>query len=149
MNYDQIFGLVWLALGSAMAINSVSLGLGTLHSPGIGFMPFIVGIALGSCGLVLTVLGSLAKKATGNTWKKENVKKFVLPTLYLLIYCFILESLGFLLTTFLFQFFVLKLTAPKKWLNPVLTSLLIVGCSYFLFSFLLNVPLPKGFLEIG
>lgn len=148
--YDQITGLIWFAVGSGMAIEGIKLGLGKLQLPGVGFMPFLVGGVLGSCGFVLTILATLKEKGDGDeVWREQNWRNLVLPLLSLLFYVLLLESLGFLVTTFLFQFFLLKLTAPKSWLSPVLTSLLIAFCSYFIFSLWLKIPLPKGIWGIG
>jgi putative tricarboxylic transport membrane protein len=102
------------------------------------------------CGLALTLLAVLQRKeGDDKIWKEQNWKNFVLPILSLLIYALILERLGFLITTYLFLFFLFKLTAPKKWLSPLLTALLISVSCYFIFSVWLKVSLPNGFLKIG
>jgi putative tricarboxylic transport membrane protein len=144
--YDRIIGLIWFVLGSGMAIEGISLGLGKSHLPGIGFVPFLVGSSLGVCGLILMLLVTLKGKQTDDKiWKGQNWKNLILPILSLFIYAFLMERLGFLITTFFFLFFLFKLTAPKKWLSPLLTSLLVAVSCYFIFSLWLNVPLPKGF----
>lgn len=147
--YDRIIGLIWFALGGGMAIEGINLGLGKSHLPGIGFMSFLVGSLLGLCGLILTIWVTLKEKENDDKiWEGQNWKNLVLPILSLFVYAFLMEDLGFLITTFLFQFFLLKLTAPKRWLSPLLSSLLIVLCCYLIFSVWLKVPLPKGFLGI-
>ncbi len=147
--YDQIIGLIWFALGSGMAIQGINMGLGYSHLPGIGFMPCLVGSSLGLCGLILTIWVTLKEKENDDKiWEGQNWKNLVLSILSLFVYAFLMEGLGFLITTFLFQFFLLKLTAPKRWLRPLLSSLLIALCCYLIFSMWLKVSLPKGFLGI-
>ncbi len=147
--YDQIIGLIWFALGSGMAIEGINLGLGNLNLPGTGFMSFLVGGTLGLCGLILTIWVSLKEKANEDKiWEGKNWKNLVFPILSLFVYAFLMEGLGFLITTFLFQFFLLKLTAPKRWLGPLLSSILIAICCYLIFSIGLKVTLPKGFFGI-
>jgi putative tricarboxylic transport membrane protein len=148
--YDRVIGIIWLVLGGAMAIEGLNLGLGKISLPGIGFVPFLVGSSLGVCGLVLMLLAILkAEEGDENTWKGPNWKNLILPISSLVIYALIMERLGFLITTFLFLFFLFKLTAPKKWLSPLLTALLISLSCYFIFSLWLKVSLPSGFLKIG
>ena len=38
--YDRRTGLFWLALSISVFIESLRLGIGTLHNPGKGFMAF-------------------------------------------------------------------------------------------------------------
>jgi putative tricarboxylic transport membrane protein len=148
--YDRIIGLIWFILGSAMAIEGISLGLGKSSLPGIGFVPLLVGSSLGVCGLILMLLVTLkGKQSDDDIWKGQNWKNLVLSILSLFIYAFLMESLGFLITTFFFLFFLFKLTAPKKWLGPLLTSLLVSVSCYLIFSLWLNVSLPKGVFLTG
>lgn len=147
--YDQIIGVIWFALGIGMAIEGVNLGLGKASLPGIGFVPFVVGVSLGVCGVVLTVLVSIAKKDIDASKKEQNWKFIIFAIFSLLIYASLLEEVGFLITTFLFMFFLLKMTSSKKWLIPFISALFIATVSFLIFSFWLSVSLPKGFWGIG
>jgi putative tricarboxylic transport membrane protein len=148
---DRIFGLIWFALGSGMAIEGRKLGMGSLSSPGSGFVPFLAGSSLALCGLVLVVLATIRKGKGGGkkTWGGQNWRNLVIPVLSVVIYAFLMEPLGFLISTFLLVFVLLKMTDPKRWLSPVLTSLLVVLSCHILFSVLFKIPLPKGFWGIG
>jgi putative tricarboxylic transport membrane protein len=144
--YDRIFGLLWFVLGSGMAIEGINLGLGKSNLPGIGFVPLLVGSSLAVCGLTLMLLVTLkGEQCDDKIWEGQNWKNLVLSILSLFGYALLMESLGFLITTFFFLFFLFKLTAPKKWLAPLLTSLLVAVSCYLVFSLWLNVSLPKGF----
>ena len=148
--YDRIIGLIWFVMGGGMAIEGLHLGLGKSNLPGIGFVPFLVGSSLGVCGLALMVLVTLkGKTADKKIWEGQNWRNIVLPILALVLYAFLMEHLGFVITTFLFLLFLLKLTDPKRWLNPMLAAALISLCCYILFSVWLEVPLPKGFWTVG
>lgn len=144
--YDRIIGFIWFVLGSGMAIEGINLGLGKSSLPGIGFVPFLVGSSLGVCGLGLVLLVTLkGKRSDDKIWDVQSWKNLVLSILSLFVYAFLMDHLGFLLTTFFFLFFLFKLTASKKWLGPLLTSLLVTVSCYLIFSLWLNVSLPKGF----
>jgi putative tricarboxylic transport membrane protein len=148
--YDRIIGLIWFVLGCGMAIEGIHLGLGKSSLPGIGFVPLLVGSSLGVCGLTLMLLVTLkGEQSDDKIWKGQNWKNLFLSIVSLFIYAFLMERLGFLITTFFFLFFLFKMTAPKKWLGPLLTSLLVAVSCYLIFSLWLNVSLPKGVFEIG
>lgn len=147
--YDQIVGLIWLALGSAMAIEAVRLGLGGLHLPGIGFTAFLIGVSLGFSGLVLTVSATSKDKEGNKVWAGQNWGNVMMTLLALLIYIFLMEPLGFLLATFLLLFVLFKITSAKKWFSPLLSSLTVVFWCYLIFFVWLKVPLPKGILGLG
>ncbi len=52
-NNDQRSSLFWLAAGLAIAVYSRKYGLGTLSSPGPGFLPFLTGLAIAGLALVV------------------------------------------------------------------------------------------------
>jgi hypothetical protein len=148
--YDRLGSLFWLALGAAICVGSVQIRLGTFHRPGPGFMPFLSGIFLMLFGVILMV-STLAKannekEETKNKklWTKENWKGFSLTLLALFGYALLMNRLGFYTTTFLFLFFLFKLTAPRKWLMPLAFSGASVILSYLIFSVWLMTQFPGG-----
>ncbi len=147
--YDQIMGLIWFVLGDAIAIEAVHLGLGGLDLPGIGFMAFLIGVSLGLSGLILTLSATFKGKEGHPLSSGQNWKNVMITLLALFIYTFLMEPLGFLFTTFLLVFVLFKITAPKKWFSPLLTSAVVVFACYLIFFVWLKVSLPKGILGLG
>ncbi len=148
--YDQWVGLVWFVVGVVMAVEAIHLELGQLSRPGPGFMPFWVGVSLGVSGCILTwVATSKGKKSDSKIWAGQNWRNIGLIVLGLLSYGIFLEHLGFLVMTFLFIFFLFKLTDPRKWAGAITFSVIVVFFCYLVFSFWLKISLPKGFLGIG
>ncbi len=134
-----------------MCIGSVKLRLGDIHKPGAGFMPFLAGSFLILFGLILlisTVSKGLEeeKKKGEEAWGSVSWKSLFFTLLALFAYAFLLEPLGFYITTFIFLFFLFKLTEPKRWLMPVALSLISVIFSYLIFSTWLRVQFPSGIL---
>jgi putative tricarboxylic transport membrane protein len=144
-------GCIWLVVGLALSIASVKLHLGNLHKPGPGFLPFLSGACLALCGLIL-MLSPLAKGATEESgriqgvWGKSRWKKFLLPLLILTGYVLLLDTLGFPFASFLFLFFLFKMTDPRKWFMPLFLAGSTVVLSYLLFSVWLQCQFPKGVL---
>ena len=52
-NNDQRSSIIWLVIGVAIAVYSGKYGLGTMSSPGPGFLPLISGVAIAGLALVV------------------------------------------------------------------------------------------------
>lgn len=150
---DRVSGLIWLVLGIGLCIGSIKLNLGSLHNPGPGFMPFLSGALLGLFGLILMfsdISRSLREKGEVKVKEvlvKENWRKILFTFSTLVGYIILFEPLGFFITTFLFFFFLFKLTETKKWLMPLIFSGGAVILSYLIFSVWLKCSLPRGILK--
>lgn len=149
---DLWSGLIWILLGVFLCIGSIKLKLGNFHKPGAGFMPFLSGTFMGLLGLILILLALFKRgedKGVINKtfWLKENWGKFFITLFILVGYILLFRPLGFILTTFLFLFFLFKLTEPKRWGIPMIYSGVVVILSYLLFSVWLKCQFPKGILN--
>lgn len=148
---DWIPGTVWLVLGMAVVWGSLRLKLGSLVSPGPGLMPFIFGISLTICSLfvlIQTVLLKLkkSKEPRQGIWTDVDFKKVILVVGCLLGYTFMLETVGFALTTFLILTILFKAVGSQKWSHALIASVPTVVVSYLVFIVILKVELPAGFL---
>lgn len=138
-------GTIWLIVGLGMFIESINLGLGKLNKPGPGFMPFLSGMLLGIFGLVLMFYPKREGPDDVNFEEKGNVLKKVFPTLLALFgYTFLLEILGFIITSILFLFALLEITEGRKWGMHFIFAIVIVFFSYLIFSVWLMVLFPRG-----
>jgi putative tricarboxylic transport membrane protein len=152
IQYDRVGGVIWMALGTALGIGSIRLGLGTLHKPGSGFMPFLTGVLLGLMGLLLAFLHT--RKPTEKKREEEvSLRPFwgkgACSLAASFLYAFVLDPLGFVVATFLLIFSLFKIMGSGKWIVPVLISFLTVVVSYFIFEVWLRINFPKGILRIG
>ncbi len=149
--YDRVGGVIWMAIGAALAIGSISLGLGSLHKPGAGLMPFLTGILLGSLGLLLTLLdlrnGSSVKGKEAVSLR-PFLGKGALSLAASFLYAFVLDPLGFIVATFVLFLSLFKIMGARKWFMPILISLLAVSVSYLIFEVWLRIEFPRGILAI-
>ena len=148
----QLGGIFWMALGAILSLSSIRLKLGTLHSPGAGFTPFLTGLLLALFGLMLTL-----ESVKGTEPRGEGLvvalrgfgRKRTCSLLAVCLYAALLETLGFIITTFLLLFGLFKIIEPRKWLAPLLVSVIAVILSYFIFEVWLRINFPKGIFRIG
>jgi hypothetical protein len=145
--------VIWLILGIFICIHAVQLKLGSLRAPSTGFLPFLCGLCLLILGLIL-VIPNVSKRLREKSRATDgrgprDWKKFLNPSLtiaMLLGYVLLLDTLGFVLVTFLCLLILFKLSAPEKWLQPFVLSFATAAISYLLFSVWLQCQFPKGLL---
>ena len=116
--------------------------------PGAGFLPFWLGVLLAVLATILFV-SAWRRQAT----EKDNEPVFpgkqalfaiTLVLVGLAVYIFLIEVLGYLVDTFLFIVFLMKVVEREKW---PLTLMVAVGTTaglFITFQVLLQITLPSN-----
>lgn len=151
---DLIPAMIWMGLGSALMIGSYKLKLGSMHTPGPGLMPFLLGIALSLCSLPILVrsfqmIMRKSKQRDEGVWSGIDFKKLILVVASLIGYAVVLEGAGYVVTAFLVLLILFKTVESQRWPLVLVLSVLTVISTYLLFVVILNVQLPSGLLRIG
>ena len=138
--------LFWIALGALICYVATRLGLGSVTEPGSGFIFFWSGLILALLSLV-----ALAESMRGSgegipETAETNWPKIGLILLSLLFYAFLLERLGFIVTTFILLSFLLALNRATNWFRALGVASAAVLASFALFELWLKIRLPKGIL---
>ncbi len=154
MEQDKTSSLVWLGIAVFICAGSLRLSLGTFHNPGPGFLSFYAGLLMG----ILAVVVHLQSRKTSRNGREEkrhpiwnNRKrgwKMMWTVLALLVYAVAMNYLGFLLSTFLFLTFLLKVIEPQRWAVALAGSLVASLAFHFIFDLGLQSQLPKGLFKI-
>jgi len=152
MSREEGSSLVWLGIAILICIGSLRLSLGSFRNPGPGFFPFIAGLIVAGMALAIHLQsrGKVSAKGTREPlWAdKKRIQKMILTTLALLAYGVGMDYLGFLVSTFLFLAFLLRMIEPQRWSLVLLESALASGISYLIFDIWLQAQLPKGLFQI-
>lgn len=133
-----IFSLVYLA-------GSISLQVGTLDQPGAGFMP-----AFFAAALLITAAYNVYKSLKETSQEEEAVwfqKAPIGIAISLIIYPFILEPVGYLISTFIVLAILLVIMQFKSVWISLLTALVSSFASFILFAVVFSVILPGRFIE--
>jgi putative tricarboxylic transport membrane protein len=142
MSKDLISSLFWLAVAIFFVADSVTrLTFGTLHQPGPGFFPFWAGVVLAILSLI-SLFRSL-KKRDRLSLPGLKSPKLLLVTVALLAYLLLLETLGFLIVTFLFLLLLFRIEY-RGWGFSATLALVGAGFSFAIFQLWLKTQLPAG-----
>lgn len=149
---DLVSSLVLFAVGLGFIVGGVKYGIGPLNSPDAGFFPIVLGAGLSLLSTALfvkTLLGKKQPQQKQRFWiKAGSWRKILLSMLALVFYLLSLDHLGYIITTFLFVFFLLKWVSAKKWMPSVITAFILSLGSYVLFKTGLGVSLPMGLINM-
>jgi len=140
-------GLILALFGSLVILESRKLALGDLRAPGPAFFPFLLGCLLTIVSLILLVGLSLGKvESKCGQWKGVHWQKVILSFASLLVYSLTLESIGYILGTFLLSGFLFFLMEKKGILLLFGVSVLVSLGFYVLFKQILFIQLPQGII---
>jgi hypothetical protein len=145
--YDRISSGFWLLISLAVFVESIRLGIGTLHNPGRGFLTFGASGLLGILALVLFVQASIRKEDVervslfgGKLWER-----IVFVLIALGLYSVFMPTLGYLISTFILMTLLYWVLEKKKIGWVFVSSFLSTVMTYLVFSKWLNCQFPEGF----
>jgi hypothetical protein len=147
---ERLIYVPMLFIGVLFVTESLQLGLGSLHRPGKGFLPFFASAGLTLVSLICFVRTTLATRAAAGKLKgrtgQGSVFKVILIVAALFIYVFILPWLGYLVDTFLLLLFLFAAAGFRRKVTILTYAFASTFLSYVIFSSWLNLRFPKGFL---
>lgn len=139
---DRVAGSALVLLALFTAWETRRLPLGTLHNPGPGYMPLLLALILGALGVVVALRGGGSPPLGTLPWSEAPHAAAIL--LGCAFAALALERLGYRLTVVVLLAFLLAVMERKR---PAVVAAVALGLSFgsfFLFSNLLKVPLPRG-----
>jgi putative tricarboxylic transport membrane protein len=144
--YRKFPAIFFVLFSIYVCIVSYRMGLGSLHKPGSGFMPFWSGAFVGILAAVSLIqeIISHRKVAPEETSEKVTWKSIALTLIFFLIYILVLEHLGYIIATVLFVGIILKVIEKKGWFLSSWVAVVMALVSYYIFKVWLQAELPKG-----
>jgi putative tricarboxylic transport membrane protein len=134
-----------------VCLESWRLDVGNLHAPGPGFLPFLTGLLLGGLAGIAFIQALKEKPSQDRGFFSfgDYLIKVGLLAGALVVYVLLLNTLGFLVGTFLLLLFLFRIMEPLGWKTVFLASIITLGAVYLLFDVFLGTRLPSGILGIG
>ena len=105
-------------------------------------------LAILSLTLLVQAIKEKDKSKSPLLAESTNWKKISMTLGALLAYAFLLEPVGYLVSSFSLIVFLLLAVEAQKWWLAMAVAILCSVCSYLMFDLLLDVPLPVGILGI-
>ena len=141
--YSNLF---WLLFTLFVCIEAYRMHLGTINDPGPGFFPFCVGLVM--LGLSLAALIQSASKTENGQktlgWKPVRWWNIVIILTAIVVYAVTLETVGFVINTFLFVGLLLKVVEPQPWKVAFLGGLIATIAANLVFNVIFRSQIPSG-----
>jgi putative tricarboxylic transport membrane protein len=139
--------LFLMVLSGAVIGEAFELEIGTPGSPGSGFMIFGTAMVLGILALHLFIKSLLSeKRRPEKAPEKTHRWRVVFVIGANIVYILILQPVGYLLGTFLLMSFLFQVSEEGKWFSSLWGAALTSLVSYLVFSRLLGLNLPRGWV---
>lgn len=142
---ERLYGIVVFALGIAILWQGRTLAFGSLRNPGSGMFPALIGV------LMLVLSGMLVavppKTDSRSPFSGKVLVRVGSVFAALVLYAFLLETLGFLLVSLVLTVFLFAVFDSNKYRFAVLKAFVLTGLAYVLFEILLKSNLPRGLLS--
>ena len=146
---DRIGAIVCLVIAGIALWQSMKVPMGNIRQPGPGFLPFWVGVILALLSAVLWFQAGVRKPGVEPVRFLSGEGKWpyvVAAGVGLLTYTFLLEPLGFIISTTILILWQAQLFEKGKWIRNLVVSILFSIVVYYLFAHVLEVMLPTGIL---
>jgi putative tricarboxylic transport membrane protein len=141
-------GIIWTIIGSFICFLAWKTHLGSFHEPGPGFIAFFSGLLIGAMGLVMILSRAWAKPSKVNTledpFRPRNWRHLLFAVIVLFGYAFLLDKLGYIITTLFMMWAFFYVFGGRRWLPSLLVSAFIVASTYMVFDVWLRCQFPRG-----
>jgi hypothetical protein len=141
---------VLCAVAAAVIIPSLKLGLGEKGELGPGFLPFVASLCILVAVIVAVILNLIKKKKGVLPTETEKIdRKGWLRVLGIMInfalWPILAGVIGYIMTSFLVSLGIAKSIGYKGFRGPIVLSISVAICIWFIFGFFFQLDLPAGF----
>lgn len=142
--YDKITSSFWFLFGLYITINAYTFGIGSLSNPGPGFIFFLTGTFIAILSIIIFFKKKREKKLI--SWEGVRWGKMVSVVISLVIFTYLFERIGYMLSILFLMLYLFKGIEPQKWRTAITSAVLTCGLVYFVFIFWLKCQFPRGVL---
>ncbi|MGC6177356.1 tripartite tricarboxylate transporter TctB family protein [Lacrimispora sp. 38-1] len=157
---DMIVGGFFMILSAGMMIMAKMLPKSSIMEIGPDFMPMCIGIVtfvLAAALAVFNVKNLKMRTAEAEKMEKEDLdyKRMLISFILILVYVYLLQPVGFIVTTILYLPFQMYVLAPdekktkKDIIQLAVTSVVFTFIVFFLFRYGFKIILPAGIFTIN
>jgi len=143
---EMITGVVLLILSGLVIWNSLEMPPSASFGPGAGFLPFWLGVLLAVLATILFVSAWRSQSAGKDSQPvfpgKQALFAIALVLVGLAVYILIIDVLGYVVDTFLFVVFLVKVVEREPWALSLKLAVAATAGLFIIFRVLLKITLP-------
>jgi len=147
MDGDRLSSALLFAVGLYIAYEALKLPFGTVRQPDAGFFPLCIAVSLVFLSSFIFLGTCLSEHVREVLRFGEGMAGVLITVLALTLYIFVLNALGYLISTLAIMILLLKGVERLGWRRSLWVAVPTVTVSYFVFRWL-SVPLPPGIIPL-
>lgn len=143
MNRDQKFGIVLLIFCFILWFFLIPTQISSSKD---AVYPRLVNVWIAICGILLILKSwkSSEKIILYESKDKQGIIRVVATVIIFLIYIFMIDFLGFFISSFVFIIILMLSFGVRQWIKLISVPIIILLFLYFLIKKVLFFPLPEG-----
>lgn len=142
-SFDRYASLLFALIGAAFLIESRNIANSAYGSQvGPNVFPFLLGLILILLSVKLFLESFKTVQNNNKTREKLMIKRFMIILTASILYAALLETIGYLISTFVFLFVSFQTMEKGGWIKNVLIAGAFSFCVYYLFVVVLKGSLP-------
>jgi len=143
MNKDQKFGIVLLIFCFILWFFLIPTQISSTKD---AVYPRLVNVWIAICGILLILKSwkSTEKIILDEAKDKKGIIRVVAIVIIFLIYIFMIDFLGFFISSFIFIIILMLSFGVRQWIKLISVPIIILLFLYFLIQKVLFFPLPEG-----
>ena len=146
MRADRVAGTGLILFGLLVLWQSRALPLGSLRNPGPAYLPVALALLMVLFGVLIAALGGSSPTVRSLGWSEApHMLAIVVAGAFAAL---ALERIGYRLTMIVMLFFLLRGMERRRTVFSLAFSVALASATFYLFSTILRVPLPRGPLGI-
>lgn len=142
-SFDRYASVIFALIGTAFLFESRNIATSAYGSEvGPNVFPFLLGLILILLSVKLFLESFKSVQNKNNDREKLMVKRFLIILIASILYASFLETIGYLISTFVFLFVSFQTMEKGGWVKNVLIAGAFSFCVYYLFVVVLKGSLP-------
>lgn len=143
MNKDQKFGIILLIFCLILWFFIIPTQISTTKD---AVYPRFVNVWIAICGILLILKSwkSTEKIILYESKDEKGIIRVVATVIVFLIYIFMIDFLGFFISSFIFIIILMLSFGVRQWIKLISVPIIILLFLYFLIKKVLFFPLPEG-----
>jgi putative tricarboxylic transport membrane protein len=142
-SFDRYASVLFAIIGAAFLLESRKIANSAYGSEvGPNVFPFLLGLILILLSVKLFIDSFKTVQNTNNVRDKLMVKRFLIILIASILYAAFLETIGYLISTFVFLFISFQTMEKGSWIKNGLVAGAFSFCVYYLFVVVLKGSLP-------
>ena len=148
---DRVFSIICFGLSLWLILESFKYDYTVKYTPGPGFLPFWLGVVL-AIFAIAQMIETFKRKGLAEVHQSRLPPVSSLYRIGLIMIittgaAIVMNSLGFVLTVFLFVFVILFVLEGVNIIKSFVSGLIFSGCIFLIFQYWMEIELPRGFWD--